>query len=73
MKTSNTKESTRSKTTRTTNVASKARKSKALRPEPDEEEVRKKAREIYNKRVKKGEPGTELDDWYKAEKLLKRS
>jgi len=37
---------------------------------PTEEQIREKAREIYNQRLKRGERGTELDDWQKAEKIL---
>jgi len=41
--------------------------------EPSEAEIRDKAKEIYHQRVARGEHGTPLDDWLKAEKLLKRA
>ncbi|MDY0098837.1 MAG: hypothetical protein RBR81_06520 [Bacteroidales bacterium] len=73
MKTSKTKTSAGLKSTRGVSRTVKTTKVTSLRHEPGEEEIRRKASEIYNKRVKKGEPGTELGDWLKAEKLLKRS
>lgn len=36
-----------------------------------EEDIRKKAEEIYYERVARGEHGSPEDDWAKAEKLLK--
>ncbi len=35
------------------------------------EEIRKKANEIYLKRVKENKPGDELSDWLEAEKIIK--
>jgi hypothetical protein len=43
------------------------------KPEPSEEEVREKAKEIYQQRIERGESGTEINDWLKAEELLKGS
>jgi DNA/RNA endonuclease G (NUC1) len=40
---------------------------------PNEEEIRKKANEIYLQRINRGEHGTALDDWHKAEELLRGS
>jgi hypothetical protein len=40
---------------------------------PNEEEIRKKADEIYHQRIARGEHGTAIDDWHKAEELLKGS
>ncbi|MCX6329191.1 MAG: DUF2934 domain-containing protein [Bacteroidia bacterium] len=40
---------------------------------PSEEEIRKKAYEIYHQRIDHGKHGTALDDWHKAERLLKDS
>jgi hypothetical protein len=40
---------------------------------PSEEEIRKKANEIYLRRLERGEYGTAIDDWHKAEELLKSS
>jgi hypothetical protein len=36
-----------------------------------EEDIRKKAEELYYARIKKGVHGTSDEDWLKAEKLLK--
>lgn len=36
-----------------------------------EEQIRKKAEEIYQERIARGEWGTAEDDWHKAERLLK--
>ena len=38
---------------------------------PSEDEIRMKAQELYNQRVGMGEHGDEIDDWLKAEKILK--
>jgi len=40
---------------------------------PSEEEICKKANEIYHKRIACGDHGTALDDWHKAEDLLRNS
>jgi hypothetical protein len=40
---------------------------------PTEEQIRQKAQEIYNQRLRKGEHGTELGDWQKAEQILTES
>jgi len=40
---------------------------------PSQEEIRKKAYEIYNQRINQGKFGTESDDWSEAEKLLTSS
>ena len=40
---------------------------------PNEEEIRKKANEIYQQRIARGEHGTAIDDWHKAEELLRGS
>jgi hypothetical protein len=40
---------------------------------PGEEEIRQKAKEIYQQRLTRGEHGTALNDWLKAEELLKDS
>jgi hypothetical protein len=40
---------------------------------PNEEEIRKKAEEIYLQRIARGENGTAIDDWHKAEELLRGS
>lgn len=59
----------------------KAKKEKAVKPRkvtarksgPTEEEIRRKAEEIYHERVARGADGTAEDDWHLAEKLLKGS
>jgi len=38
---------------------------------PTEDDIRKKAEEIYRERIARGEYGTAEDDWHKAEKILK--
>jgi hypothetical protein len=49
----------------------RTRKVKTPKPAPTEDEIRKKAEEIYHERIAKGEYGTAEDDWHKAEKILK--
>lgn len=71
MKTSKAK--TISKPKKTTQ-AGKESKRKKLTPSkyiPSEEEIRKKADEIYYERIAHGEHGTPIDDWHKAEELLR--
>jgi hypothetical protein len=43
------------------------------KPDPTEDEIRTKAREIYHDRMVRGEHGTSEGDWIKAEELLKAS
>ncbi len=43
----------------------------AKKKAPTEEEIRRKAEEIYHDRIAKGIHGTAEDDWHQAEKLLK--
>jgi hypothetical protein len=43
----------------------------ATKSGPGEEEIREKAKEIYQQRIVRGEHGTALNDWLKAEELLK--
>jgi len=47
------------------------RKVNVSKPTPTDEEIRKKAEEIYHERIARGEYGTAADDWHKAEALLK--
>lgn len=70
MKTS--KEKSVSKPKKTTGIvkAKKSSKVATLRSGPGEEEIRVKAKEIYNERVSRGEHGTAEQDWLKAEQLL---
>lgn len=51
----------------------KKRKISTSKSEPTEEQIRKKAEEIYHERVARGEYGTAEDDWHTAERLLKDS
>ena len=79
MATSKTDSKTRTKAKKAT-VKSKAadtvkstggRKKAVARHAPGEDDIRRKAEEIYNKRVSRGETGTAEEDWLKAEKMLK--
>ena len=49
----------------------KTTKSTAAKPAITEEDIRKKAEEIYNARMVSGEAGTTESDWLNAEKALK--
>jgi anti-sigma28 factor (negative regulator of flagellin synthesis) len=62
---------TRSKKTAASVKPVKERKAKAPKSEPTEEQIRKKAEEIYHERIARGEYGTAEDDWRNAERLLK--
>jgi hypothetical protein len=48
-----------------------AAKTTKAKPAITEEDIRKKAEEIYNARVASGEEGNHESDWLKAEKALK--
>jgi len=48
----------------------KSAKPAGRRTRPSEEEIRRKAEEIYYQRISRGEQGNAMDDWRKAEKLL---
>jgi len=54
-----------------TGAKSGSKKVTALKTGPTEEQIRKKAEEIYHERMTRGEHGTSEDDWHKAESLLK--
>jgi len=49
----------------------KTTKTTAAKPAITEEDIRKKAEEIYNARMTSGEAGTQENDWLNAEKALK--
>ncbi len=49
----------------------KATKTTKAKPAITEDDIRKKAEEIYNARMVSGEPGDSDSDWLKAEKALK--
>jgi len=73
MKTSNTKGTTKIKKTTGVSGTVKKKKSTSVKSRITEEKIRKKAEEIYNQRMISGEQGNALDDWYKAEKILRGS
>ena len=62
---------TRKKKTTASVKPAKERKARVPKPEPTEEQIRKKAEEIYFERIARGEYGTAEEDWHKAERLLK--
>ncbi len=64
---------TKSKTGRASGTVKvkKIKKDSILGQEPNEEEIRSLAEEIYIKRLELGEDGNATDDWLKAEDLLK--
>jgi hypothetical protein len=51
----------------------KNKKATLNKSKPSEEDIRKKAMEIYNRRIERDEYGTAEDDWLKAKELLKGS
>lgn len=48
-----------------------SKRASAEKPAPTDDQIRKKAEEIYYERIARGEHGTPEDDWHKAEELLK--
>ena len=70
MKTSKAKAISKPKETSKVGRAVKSKKVTTSKSIPGEEEIRKKADEIYHQRIARGEHGTALDDWNKAKKLL---
>jgi uncharacterized membrane protein len=73
MKTSKTKAVNRPKKTSEAREAVKSEKVSTSKSGPSEEEIRKKAKEIYHERIARGEHGTSEDDWLKAKELLRGS
>jgi hypothetical protein len=71
MKTSNAKAISKPKKTSEAGKAVKSRKVTTSKSGPSEEEIREKAKEIYHLRIERGEDGTTVDDWLKAEELLR--
>jgi|APDOM4702015159_1054818.scaffolds.fasta_scaffold1565631_1 hypothetical protein len=61
----------KNKKTVTASKTGKVRKAKSVSSAPDENDIRKKAQQIYNDRIFRGEHGTAEDDWLNAERLLK--
>jgi len=68
-----TKKTTVKKTKEAATSAKKtgSRKVTARKYQPTEDEIRRKAEEIYHERIARGEYGTAEDDWHKAETILK--
>ena len=64
-----------SKTKKVSKVSKPVRSKKvaSVKSLPSEEEIRIKAKEIYLQRIERGEYGNAIDDWRKAEELLKGS
>ncbi|MBN2861970.1 MAG: DUF2934 domain-containing protein [Bacteroidales bacterium] len=73
MKTSKTKVTSKAKKTSGVSGTVKRKSVTSVKSRVTEEKIRKKAQEIYNQRAKSGEQGNALDDWYKAEKILRGS
>jgi len=73
MKTSKTQLTGKQKKSSATTEAVSSKKITISNSGPDEEEIRAKAKEIYNERMARGEHGTSEGDWIKAEELLKGS
>jgi hypothetical protein len=73
MKTSKAKAISKPKKTSKASDEVKIKKVTASKSGPSEEEIREKANEIYYQRIDRGEDGTTLDDWLKAEELLRGS
>ena len=71
----NVKASKTKKVSKVSNVSKpvKSRKATSVKSQPSEEEIRAKAKEIYLQRIERGEYGNAIDDWRKAEELLKKS
>ena len=72
MKTSKAKTVSKPKKTSAVNKTVKSKKATGGKSVLKEEEIRKKANEIYMERISRGEHGTSLDDWNKAEEILKK-
>jgi hypothetical protein len=73
MKTSKTRVTSKTKKTSGVSGTVEKKKSTSVKSRVTEEKIRKKAEEIYNQRMISGEQGNALDDWYKAEKILRGS
>jgi Txe/YoeB family toxin of Txe-Axe toxin-antitoxin module len=73
MKTSKAKAINKPKKTSEVGETLKNEKVTASKSVPSEEEIRKKAYEIYSQRIDHGKHGTALDDWHTAEEFLKHS
>jgi hypothetical protein len=73
MKTVKTKGSGKPGKTAAAGIAAMDRGDSASRYKPTEQEIREKAQAIYLERLQRGEGGTAIDDWFKAEEILRHS
>lgn len=55
-----------------TKNATKTKKPAPKKSAVSDEDIRKRAEEIFNERMARGESGDHLSDWIKAEKELKK-
>ena len=72
MKTLKEKPISKPKKTAITGKSEKGKNVTSFKSGPTEEEIRKKAREIYYERMASGEYGTPEDDWLEAEEFLRK-
>jgi hypothetical protein len=72
-KTTKSKVAVKPEKTTASGVTDKGKKVSAVKSTPTEDQIREKAKEIYHQRILRGEMGTAVEDWNKAEKLLKGS
>jgi len=77
MKTTKAKTTTKPKTTKAGKAVKKIevttrKKVSAVTYVPTEDEIRRKANEVYHQRIAQGEGGNAMDDWNKAIELLKK-
>lgn len=77
MKTTKAKTTTKPKTTKAGKAVKKKevttrKKVSAVTYVPTEDEIRRKANEVYHQRIAQGEGGNAMDDWNKAIELLKK-
>jgi hypothetical protein len=72
MKTSKSKTVSKPKKTSGVTKTVKSKKATGRKSVLNEEEIRKKANEIFMERMAHGEHGNAFDDWHKAEEILKK-
>lgn len=73
MKTSKAKVISKLKNTSEVDEAVMSKKITTSKSDPLEDKIREKAREIYFKRIARGERGNAESDWFEAEKLIRGS
>jgi hypothetical protein len=71
MKTSREKGTSKSTKISSGRKSVKTKKVPSIKSGPTEENIREKAKEIYYKRMARGEYGTAEDDWLEAEDFLR--